>query len=109
VGLLYRTAAGPQNRIALEDIPAASEALRKQLLRPLYPTLDAEPKPATVPIEQQVLVTREQACEIAGGISMDYLEKKVLPHVRSFRPGRRRLIHRGALELFLDQESTRAL
>ncbi len=53
----------------------------------------------------RLLVTRTEACEILGGISMDHFERHVCPHLRIVRSGRLRLVPVAELERWVREHA----
>jgi hypothetical protein len=70
------------------------------------PAEAAEPE---VPVYRMLAVTKEQAGALLGGKSVDWIEKHVLPYVRTVRPSRSVLIPASELERWLNENADLAL
>ncbi|HEV2981990.1 MAG TPA: hypothetical protein VGX51_11200 [Solirubrobacteraceae bacterium] len=58
---------------------------------------------------RRLAVTKAEAGELLGGKSVDWIEKYVLPYVRTVKPSRSVLIPVAELERWVDKNSARAL
>lgn len=67
------------------------------------------PEPERVPVHLQLTVTKEQAGQLLGGKSVDWIEKHVLPNVPTLRPSRSVLIPTAALEKWVNENTSFAL
>ena len=63
----------------------------------------------SVPAHLQLAVTKAQAGELLGGKSVDWVERHVLPHVKTVRPSRSVLIPMRELERWVSENSEKAL
>jgi hypothetical protein len=74
------------------------------------PAKPAPAKPATAePEPLQLAVTKEGAGQLLGGKSIDWIEKYVLPSVRTVRPSRSVLIPVSELERWLNVNARKAI
>ena len=62
-----------------------------------------------VPVHLQLAVTKEGAGELLGGKSVDWIERYVLPHVKTVRVSRSVLIPARELERWVSENSEMAL
>jgi hypothetical protein len=62
-----------------------------------------------VPVHLQLAVTKEGAGELLGGKSVDWIERYVLPHVKTIRASRSVLIPYRELERWVSENSEMAL
>jgi len=62
-----------------------------------------------VPVHLQLAVTKEGAGELLGGKSVDWVERYVLPHVKTVRVSRSVLIPARELERWVSENSEMAL
>ena len=62
-----------------------------------------------VPVHLQLAVTKEGAGELLGGKSVDWIERYVLPHVKTVRPSRSILIPVTELQRWVSENSEMAL
>jgi hypothetical protein len=56
-------------------------------------------------LRQQLLLTKAQAGALLGGMSEDWVEKHVLPHVKTLRVSRSVLIDRADLERWAQEQA----
>ena len=57
----------------------------------------------------RVALTREEAADALGGMSLDSFERHVQPHIRLLRLGRMRLVPLRELERFCDTHAEHTL
>jgi hypothetical protein len=62
-----------------------------------------------VPVRDQIVVTKQQAADLLGGVSIDWLEKHVLPYVKTIRPSRSVLIPTSELLRWVDENAAQAI
>jgi hypothetical protein len=62
-----------------------------------------------VPVHLQLALTKEGAGELLGGKSVDWIERYVLPHVKTIRASRSVLIPYRELERWVSENSEMAL
>ena len=62
-----------------------------------------------MPVHLQLAVTKEGAGELLGGKSVDWIERYVLPHVKTIRASRSVLIPYRELERWVSENSEMAL
>lgn len=89
-------------------VPAALvEAIASEVAAHLGDRM-AAPAPAASPVAEsgRLALTKAEAAE-AIGISVDHLERHVLPDVRIVRSGRLRLVPVAELEAWLDRNAAR--
>lgn len=94
----------PMTGLALSVPPALVDAIADAVAA----RLPAPPSPVEPEGTERLALTKAEAAE-ALGISVDHLERHVLPDLRIVRSGRLRLIPVAELKAWLERNAARAL